>query len=257
MRGVEDLRGGGPEPLVVIGDDERHAPQAPIRQGAQEPRPERFGFRRAGGHTQHLAPPIRVHANSDYHSDRDDPARLARLQVSRVNPQVGPDTLDGPGEEGVDPLVNLRAQPRDLAFGDAGRTHGLHEVVHGPGRDPMNIGLLDHGRERLLGRSPRLQERREVGALAQLGNGEVDPACSRVPDPLAIAVSMIEPLGAAHARWRARQVLYLHRHQPLGRKGQHRAHEVGISTLLDQLKKGHSVVGHRHLRGQVQLATEP
>ena len=197
MRGMEHLCGRGPQPLVVIGDDELHAPQAPIRQRAQKRRPERFGFRRAGGHAQHLAPPIRVHAHSDYHSDRDDPARLARLQVSRVDPQIGPGALDGAGEEGIHPLVDLRAQPRDLALGDAGRAHGLDEVVHGPGRDPVDVGLLDHGRERLLGRAARLEEGREVGALAQLGDGEVDPACSRVPGALAIAVAVIEPLGAA------------------------------------------------------------
>ena len=80
----------------------------------------------------------------------------------------------------------------------------------------MNIGLLDHRRERLLGRAARLQEPREVGALAQLGDGEVDPAHARVPGALAIAVSVIEPLGAAHARRRAGQGLDLHRHQPLG-----------------------------------------
>src|SRR5215213_7576529 len=143
MRGMEDLCGSGPEPLVVVGDHELHAPQAPVRQGAQERRPEGFGFRRAGGHAQHLAPPIRVHADSDYHSDRDDPARLTRLQVSRVNPEIRPGALDGPGEKGVHALVNLRAQPRDLAFGDAGCAHGFDEVVHGAGRDPMDIGLLD------------------------------------------------------------------------------------------------------------------
>src|SRR5215204_3818468 len=156
MGGVEDLRGRSPQALMVIGNNELHAPQAPIRQRAQKRRPEGFGFRRAGGHAQHLAPPIRVHANSDYHSDRDDPARLARLQVRRVDPQIRPGALDGAGEEGVHPLVDLRAQPRDLALRDAGRPHGFDEVVHGPGRDPMDIGLLDHGRERLLGRAPRL-----------------------------------------------------------------------------------------------------
>src|SRR4051812_10348253 len=96
------------------------------------------------------------------------------------------------------------------------------------------IGLLDHGRERLLGRAARLEEGREVRALAQLGDGEVDPACPGVPGPLAIAVAVIEPLGAAHARWRAGQVFDLQCHQPFGRKGQHRAHKVGISVLLDR-----------------------
>ena len=254
MGGMEHLRGRGPQPLVVIGDDELHAPQASVRKRAQERRPERFGFRRAGGHAQHLAPPLRVHANSDYHSDRDDPARLARLQVRRVDPQIGPGALDRPGEEGVHPLVDLRAQPRDLALRDTGRRHGFDEVVHGPGRDPMDIGLLDHGRKRLLGRAPRLEEGREVRAFAQLGDGEVDPACPGVPGPLAIAVAVIEPLGAAHARWRAGQVFDLQCHQPFGRKGQHRAHKVGISVLLDQVEKHHSVVGHRHLRYQVQAS---
>ena len=68
---------------------------------------------------------------------------------------------------------------------------------------------------------------------------------------------MIEPLGAAHARWRARQGLDFQVHHALGRKGQHLPHEVGISPLLDQLKKRHSVVGHRRLLVQVQFATEP
>src|SRR3954451_4269894 len=65
---------------------------------------------------QHLAPPIRVHANSDYYRNGDDPARLARFQVRRVDPQIGPGALDRPGEKGVHPLVDLRAQPRDLAL---------------------------------------------------------------------------------------------------------------------------------------------
>src|SRR6185295_17066251 len=81
---------------------------------------------------QHLAPPIRVHAHRDYHSHRDNPARLARLQVRRVDPQIGPGALDGAAKEGIHALVDLRTQPRDLAFGDAGRAHGFDEIVDGP-----------------------------------------------------------------------------------------------------------------------------
>src|SRR3954451_9417117 len=44
MRGMEDLRGRGPQALVVIGDDELHTPQAPIGERAQERRPEWLGF---------------------------------------------------------------------------------------------------------------------------------------------------------------------------------------------------------------------
>jgi len=83
----------------------------------------------------------------------------------------------------------------------------------------MNVGLLDHGRKRLLGRAARLEESREIGALAQLGDGEVDPPGPRVPGALAMTVAVVEPLGAAHARRRAGQGFDLQRHQELGRKG--------------------------------------
>ena len=118
----------------------------------------------------------------------------------------------------------------------------------------MDIGLLDHSRERLLGGAPRFQKGRQIAALAQLGDGEIDPARPRVPGPLAIAVAVVEPLGAARAGWHAGPGFDLQLHQALGRKGQHLPHEVGISPLLDQLKKRHSGVGHRRLRGQVQAS---
>ena len=62
--------------------------------------------------------------------------------------------------------------------------------------------------------------------------GVSKPSAWCVPDVLAIAVSVIEPLGAAHARRRAGFGFDLQVHQALGRKGQHRAHEVGIGALL-------------------------
>src|SRR5919112_5791697 len=64
---------------------------------------------------------------------------------------------------------------------------------------------------------------------------------------------MIEPLGASSPGRHAGPALDLQVHQALGRKGQHLTHKVGISTLLDQLKKGHSVVGHRRLPVRFKL----
>src|SRR3954447_24077996 len=129
--------------------------------------------------------PVRVHADGDYHRNGDDPAVLAGFDVGCVNPQIGPGALDGAGEKGIHPLIDLRAQARDLAFGDAGRAHGLDDVIDSSRRDAMDIGLLDHGRERLLSRAPRLQESRKVGALAQLRDGEINPPGSRLPGALA------------------------------------------------------------------------
>jgi len=118
----------------------------------------------------------------------------------------------------------------------------------------MHVGLLYNGRECLLGRAARLQERGKVAALPQLRDGKLDPACPGVPGALSVAVSMVHPLGASHAGRRAGQHVHLHRHQPLGRKGQHVAHEVGVGALFDQLDEGHSLVGHRHLRSRFSFA---
>ena len=56
---------------------------------------------------------------------------------------------------------------------DAGEAHGLDEVVDPPGRDAADPGLLDDRDQRLLGHPARLEERREVAALAQLRDAEL------------------------------------------------------------------------------------
>ena len=67
----------------------------------------------------------------------DDPATLANLEVSCVDPQEGPVPLDQPGEGGVDPFVELLAQPADLALLDAGPTHRLDQIL------PFRLHLPD------------------------------------------------------------------------------------------------------------------
>jgi hypothetical protein len=109
-------------------------------------------------HAQHLAPAVAVDADRDDHGDRDDAAGLAHLQVGGVDPEIGPVALDRPVEEGLHPLVDLLAQPADLALGDAAHAHRLDQVVDRAGRDALDVGLLDHRGQRLLGHPPRLQE---------------------------------------------------------------------------------------------------
>ena len=54
--------------------------------------------------------------------------------------------------------------------------HRLDQLVDPAGRDAADPGLLDHRHQRLLAHLPRLQERREVGALAQLGHPQLQRA---------------------------------------------------------------------------------
>jgi hypothetical protein len=50
-------------------------------------------------------------ASPDAESHRHDPAGLPYFQVRGIDPQVWPVALDRAVEEGVDPLVDLGAQP--------------------------------------------------------------------------------------------------------------------------------------------------
>jgi hypothetical protein len=65
---------------------------------------------------QHLAPSVAINTDGDDHRDRDDTAVLTDLHVGRVEPEIGPVACDRPVEEGAHPLVDLLAQPADLAL---------------------------------------------------------------------------------------------------------------------------------------------
>ena len=66
-------------------------------------------------------------------------------------------------EEAVDLIVDLAAQPRDLALGDAGHAHGLHQVVDRAGRHPGRSFCLLEDRSQATSRpsSRRLLKSRD------------------------------------------------------------------------------------------------
>ena len=64
----------------------------------------------------------------------------------------------GTCEEGFHPLVDLLAEPRDLALGYAAHAERLDEIIDRARRDPLDVGLLNHGGEGFLRHPPRLQE---------------------------------------------------------------------------------------------------
>ena len=122
----------------------------------------------------------------------------------------------------------------------------------------MDVSLLHNRGERLLGHAPGLQKSREIAAPAQLGDAQFDRAGARFPDPVAIAVAVIEAVGTALAVRGAGHTLDLQLHQPLRGKTHHLAQQLGIRTLLQQHTKAHHLVGHRRVLGPVQrFATKP
>jgi hypothetical protein len=85
---------------------------------------------------QHLTAAVAVDADGDDDGDRDDTAAAAHLQVGGVDPDVGPVAFDRPLEEGLHLVVDLLAQPADLALGDAARPHRLDQLVDRASRCP-------------------------------------------------------------------------------------------------------------------------
>lgn len=252
--GVEHAPGGGAQALVVIGDDELHAAQAAIGERAEEVGPERLRLGRPGGDAQHLALAVLVDRDGDYRGTADDPAAVADLQVGGVKPEIRPAPFERPAEEGVHAGVDLGAEPRDLALRHAAGAQRLHQVIDGAGGDAVDVGLLHHGHQGLLGGPAGLEEAREVGALAQPRDGQFDPPGPGVPVPLAIAVPIDLAQRAAGALGRAGRHLGLRLHDPIGGEGQHVAHQVSIGALLHQFEKSHPFVGHRWSPVRSQVA---
>jgi len=97
--------------FVAVADHELDAAQTPPRQRAQEGRPERLGLGWPDLEAEHLATPVGVDANSDYHGNGHDPPGLTHLHVGRVDPQIRPRALDRPIEERLHTLVDLGTEP--------------------------------------------------------------------------------------------------------------------------------------------------
>ena len=99
-------------------------------------------------------------------------------------------------------------------------------------------GLLDDGHQGFLRRLARLQERREVAALPQLGDPELQAAQARVERTLPIAVAVGLPLGAALMTPSADQPVHVRLHQELHNGLGHAAQEVAISGFGQKLGQG-------------------
>jgi hypothetical protein len=101
--------------------------------------------------------------------------------------------------EGLDLFVEQPGDPRHLAPADP-QPQRLDELVDPPRADAADIGLLDDGDQRLLGSLSGLQKAREVAALTDLGDLQLDLTRPRVPAPRPIAIVMRRPiLGALTA----------------------------------------------------------
>ena len=143
--------------------------------------------------------PVGVAGSSDQHRGVADPPALTDLHRQRIDPhkqiRAG---VQGPAAPGRHQFVQLAADPRHLRLGDPLQAHRAGQVIDPPGRPPFHITLHHHRGQRPLGPPARLQQRREVAALPQLGDRQLNRPDPGVPVPWPIPIAVGHPLGL---RW--------------------------------------------------------
>src|SRR3954453_1461588 len=230
-RRAEDLRERRLQSRVRVGDGELDADQAARDERAQELAPERLGLGLTDVQADDLASAGLVDGVRDHDRLARDAAAVADLLDLGVDEQIRVAALQRPLPERLDLLVEQPRDPTDLALADA-QPETLDELIDPPRRHAADIGLLDDRAERLLGALARLQEAREVAALTDLRDLQLDLPGPRVPPPRPIAVAMRRPILGPLAVSRADQLGDLGLHQLL----RHHAHRLAdpVAVLLTQ-----------------------
>src|SRR5438270_8640631 len=94
-------------------------------------------------------------------------------------------------------FVDLLAQLGNLRLADPGQPHRLHQIVNPPGRHAPDPRLLDYRDQRLLRALAGFQKRREVAALPQFRDAQLQRAEPGIEGAVAVAVAPGGPLAAA------------------------------------------------------------
>ena len=176
---------------VVVRDDQADPGEPPGPQRAQERRPEGpvLGVARRRRPSTSRLPSI-DHPGRHHHGPAHHLVADPALQVGGVEEDVGElDVAKRPGPEGLELGVELSADPRDLGLGDPGlEPESGHEVVDLAGRDPVHVGLHDHGEEGPVDAPAALEDARgrsvpwrSFGILSSTSPALVETSRSRVP----------------------------------------------------------------------------
>jgi hypothetical protein len=230
-RDAEDLGQRRLEARVGVADRQLDADQAAPDERAQELAPEALGLGGADVEADDLPPAGLVHGVRDDDALARDTAAVTDLLDLRIDEQIRIAALERPLAESLHLLVEQPRDPTDLALGDP-QPEALDELIDPPRRHTADIGLLHHTHERLLAALPGLQETREVAALADLRDLQLDLARTGVPAAGPIAVAMRRAVLAALTVLGADELGDLRLHQLL----RHRAHRLAdhVTVLLAQ-----------------------
>jgi hypothetical protein len=158
--------------------------------------------------------------------------------------------IERPIAERLDLHVEVGRHLRDLALGQLPDPELLNEFLDPPGRHPQQVTRGDHADEGLLGPPAVLQQPvREVAALPQLRDRQLDRAGPGVPLPSPVAVAGVHPRLAAFAVASAANRVRVGAHQRVGERLHHRPQHVRdrqVQLLAQHLGRVHTLgCGHR------------
>ena len=191
---AEEIGDGRIYALMGIGDHELHAAQAPASRAAQEVGPEGLALGLADRHAEHFAATVTVDAHGDVEGDRHYPACPPHLDVTCIHSVVWPIAFDWPLEEGLRAPVNFSAESADLALRDAAHVHCLDQIIDRSYRDILNISFLSDSGQRFFGHPPGLKNFKEVTALSQLGDAQLNRARPGLPVAISVSIALSEAL---------------------------------------------------------------
>jgi hypothetical protein len=248
-RAAEHLGDRLPQTIVGVRDAQAHALESAGAQAAEELAPERLGLSLPDVQADDLTAAALVDPVGDHQRLVPDPAGLADPFHLGVQPQVRVAALQRPLPERPHLLIQPTAQPRYLVLGHAGDAELLDQPIHPTGADAVDVGLLHHRDQRLLGPPARLQERREVAAGPQPGNAQLQLPDPGVPGSWPVAVTLGHPVRGALAELGTDLGRNLGLHQLRDHPRHALAQHVGVlagQQLVGNLRSGHpGAFGHR------------
>jgi hypothetical protein len=236
---------------VVVADDEANPVEAALDEPPDKGRPGR-SLVESCGKLEAQDPPLAApgDAGRDQGRHRHHAPGFADLEVRGVEPDVRVRlTRERATAEGGHLGVERGADPAHLALADRGDAQGPDEVVDPAGADAQDVCLLDHRQQGALGPTTGFQQGREVRAVADPRDRELDRADPRVPAPVAVPVAAGQAaLRVALTLGHARELGDLSLHDRLREHPNALAQDVDVSLggcLAERVEHGHAVLGHR------------
>jgi len=230
-RGAGEVGGDGlAQPGVRVGGHESDPGQAAGDEVGEELVPRGAGFRGGHPHAEDFAVAVAVDAGSQQHHGIDDAAAFADLHRQRVggHEREGAGRAEGPVAEVLDELVEVGGHPGDLGLRQRVDPQRLDELVHAAGADAGEVAVRDHGDQRGLGSFAALEEPLgEVGALAELGDRDLDGADPGVQVTVAVAVALARAPRCRAAPLGADDGVGIGRQERVDDRLQQRAHQIG------------------------------